>query len=363
MKIQRRGPALGALTVLLASATACGPGDEVRIEVSREAHPEARYSRPDATPAERFGSGQMGHNHEAQSQPKGNPFVWETPEGWVELAPAQFRDINFRPAGNPEIDCYLTILQGNGGGLTANVNRWRGQFGLDAISDEEVAQLDGATLFGRDATRVEFENEGRKLMGVIFLSTSFMATVKMTGPADVVEAERAGFDLFCNTLMVRDEVAEQSTSSSSGGMSSSPGAELDYTAPEGWTSAEGGSMRLVNLRTPGGSECWIIRLGGQAGGLAANLNRWRSEVGMDELDEAGIDALERVRFLGEECHLLEVTGEYRGMGGQSGEGKMLLGIALIRSDSSLFVKMVGDEEDVATERQNFIDFLESIEEA
>ena len=48
------------------------------------------------------------------------------------------------------------------------------------------------------------------------------------------------------------------------------------------------------------------------------------------------------------------------MGEQAGSGMTLLGVALIGNESSLFVKMVGSEADIAAERQSFIEFLDSL---
>ena len=122
-------------------------------------------------------------------------------------------------------------------------------------------------------------------------------------------------------------------------------------------------MRIVNLLTAGGSQCYVIRLAGEAGGLAANLNRWRSEVSLDPLDAAGIEALPKVEFMGRQVSLLEVSGDYQGMGSPGGAGKTVLGIALIGVESSLFVKMVGDGADMAAEKQRFLDFVGSLDDA
>ena len=365
----RRASFLSAAGLLL---VACSGADEVEIDLVRQAPEEARFAKPDATSSERFGGGPVSeHDH---SEPTESPFVWQMPEDWVELPPQQFRDVNLRPGGHPELECYLTILQGSGGGLTANVNRWRGQLGLDAISDEEAAGLARTTLFGRPAVRVDLASEDgtRALLGVIYLSTSNMATVKLTGPPDLVEGQREGFELFRSTLDIReDSGATSSTGSATGAGAAGPGnttgsssgSGLAFDLPEGWSDAGARSMRLINLKTPGTSQCYVIQLVGEAGGLLSNLNRWRGEVGLEPFDQAAIDLLPKVVFLGQECPLLEVSGVYQGMGDQAGEDMTVFGVALIRSDASLFVKMVGPRADMAAERQHFLDFLASLREA
>ncbi|MHC4923733.1 MAG: hypothetical protein ACYTG4_06600, partial [Planctomycetota bacterium] len=71
----------------------------------------------------------MGAAHGAPS----NPFLWDLPEGWASIPGSSMRQGNFKVIKRPEIECYLAILPGKSGGVEANVNRWRGQIGLEAI--------------------------------------------------------------------------------------------------------------------------------------------------------------------------------------------------------------------------------------
>ena len=370
------GPAglRAASLALFLGLAACGAGDEAEIPEVRPASPDAAFAKADASSAERFGHEDTTHGGGAGG---GQRFAWEMPEGWVELPRAQFREVNLRPAADPELECYLTILQGDGGGLLANVNRWRDQMDLAPITEEAALELPEGTLFGRPAVRVDLTTEGdapRSLLGMILMTTGSLATVKMTGPADRVDAERDGFERFCSTLGIREELAAAADAADAGGapaveeapaasgMSGVPG-RLSYDLPEGWTDVGASSMRIVDLRAPGESQCYVIRLPGEAGGLLGNLNRWRSEVGLEPFDAAAVDELDTVELLGEECKLLEVSGEYRGMSSQSGPGMTLLGVALIGTESSLFVKMVGPEADVAAERGRFLELLASLDES
>jgi len=356
-QVQRTCSCLLVAATLL-SLGSCGAGDEAEIEEVRRAPAEARFTKPNASSSERFGGGQ-GAEHE--HTPGAKPFAWSMPDDWVELPAKQFRDVNLRPAGDPELECYLTILQGDGGGLTANVNRWRSQLGLDAITDADVKALPTAELFGRPAVSVQISTEGdeaRMLLGLILVNPASMATVKMTGPAERVETQRAGFEQVCRTLAVSEAPPAEAAPTDT----TPPPSGLTFTIPEGWTDAGASSMRIVNLAAPGPSQCYVIRLGGEAGGLDANLNRWRGEVGHEPLDAAAIAALPKVELLGQSCSLLEVTGEYRGMGGPAGADHTLLGVALIGAESSLFVKMVGPKDDIAAHKQKFIDFLASLKE-
>jgi hypothetical protein len=62
---------------------------------------------------------------------------FKAPEGWTAVAPTAMRNVNFQ-AGNPALECYVTMLAGDGGGALPNVNRWREQVGLPAASAAEL---------------------------------------------------------------------------------------------------------------------------------------------------------------------------------------------------------------------------------
>ena len=78
----------------------------------------------------------------------------------------------------------------------------------------------------------------------------------------------------------------------------------------------------------------------------------------------GIDfaAMPKVELLGFACPLLDVSGNYQGMGGSTGADRTVLGTLLVRSAGSVFVKMVGPSEEMKEHRDAFVAFVESLEE-
>ena len=317
------------------------------------------------------------------SKPKGDPFIFDLPEGWNKLAPTSMRVINLQPAGDPNTECALTILGGDGGGLAANINRWRGQIGLEAVSEEEVAQLPKGLLLGQDATIVDLRGNYSGmgdtvqgdwgLLGYVLVTDQFTVFVKMTGPGDVLNTERANFEAFCASLSPAPQASDHDSHdphaptpppASSGQIvdQSPPAEQFAYALPDGWTAAAPKSMRSVNLTAGSSSECYLIALGGQGGGLEMNINRWRGEVGLDPMSAAQIAELPTVTLFGTQAPMLEVSGDYQGMGGPTGEEKRVLGVPLIRPGGSVFIKMVGPDAEVAAERDNFIAFVQSLTE-
>ncbi|MFT7668498.1 MAG: hypothetical protein ACI8X5_001191 [Planctomycetota bacterium] len=371
-------------------AAGCTPPSEVEITLERSAQ-NLRMNLPlHPTAAQRFGG--MGMGSPADLTPPPNPFRWEVPEGWVELPETDVRRINMQPAGDPQAEFSLSILGGDGGGLTSNINRWRGQIGLDSITEAEVASLPKASLLGQSSTIVDLRGsysgmgseaqEDWGMLGLILTHEQFSIFVKMTGPADLIDEERPNFEMVCATLRaVYDDPQEEHSADDGHDHSADDGHDHSthadestsqepaltayaYTLPDRWRTAPPKAMKIrqIDLLVGEDSECYLIELPGVAGGLEGNINRWRGEVSMDSIGLAEIEELEKVELLGQMVPLLEVHGDYQGMGGPQGGEMTLLGVPLIRDGMSVFIKMVGPNQEVAAERAHFIQFVQSLSE-
>jgi len=110
----------------------------------------------------------------------------------------------------PGFECSLTILDGDGGGLEANVGRWYEQLGHARPSPDEVAELDTVTLLGATAPLVAIDGAYRgmlgetlddaRLLGAIHIGSTRSVFVKLIGERAAVHAERAAFEEFCRSL-------------------------------------------------------------------------------------------------------------------------------------------------------------------
>ena len=121
-------------------------------------------------------------------------------------------------------------------------------------------------------------------------------------------------------------------------------------------------MRTLNFRVGQDTECYLVVLGGDGGGLEANLNRWQGQMGLPPLSEEEIDALPRVDLLGQPAHLLMARGDFVGMDGVAADHRTMLAVAQLRGADALFLKMIGPPEEVALQRDAFVAFVASLEE-
>lgn len=202
-----------ALVLLVSS---CGDSGVSGPNIVVRELPESQQSfRLVDSSAERFRYQRRDEVAESSPQTSSSPqLIFTTPDGWKEQAGSMMRDVNLAFGDNDEGECYVARLPGAGGGLLANVNRWRGQMGADPLTETEVYSLPTKALFGQPATFVDLEGnfspgmgssevkEDYRMLGLILASDAGAVFVKMTGPAPLVAQNLEGFDLFTSSLDV-----------------------------------------------------------------------------------------------------------------------------------------------------------------
>lgn len=138
---------------------------------------------------------------------------------------------------------------------------------------------------------------------------------------------------------------------------------LVWATPAGWTEGTPSQMRLIDLKFGPNQEgeCYLSALPGPAGGVAANLNRWRNQLGLESLPEADIEKLPRKPFMGENAYYLVADGDYRNVGQEEAAKEYrLVGLLQEAPELTLFVKMTGPRALVEANMASFESFIASI---
>ena len=100
----------------------------------------------------------------------------------------------------------------------------------------------------------------------------------------------------------------------------------------------------------------VVKLGGMAGGLLANVNRWRSQMGLEPVDQAGLDKLISSRDVkGTKVIVVDMAGRSV----ESGNPSRLVAAIVPRSGVTWFYKMLGNDQLVSQQKAAFIQFVES----
>lgn len=128
------------------------------------------------------------------------------------------------------------------------------------------------------------------------------------------------------------------------------GGKLQWTLPEGWKEKdEKAAMRYATL-TVDGLDTLVSNFPGDVGGVHANLNRWRQQVG---LGPVAADAVEkefsRVELKGTTALVCDLQGQ-----------KRMLGAIVKDGDKTWFFKMTGDPEKVGKQKDAFDKLIKSL---
>jgi hypothetical protein len=230
---------------------------------------------------------------------------WTLPAGWQAREGSGMRFATLMP--EPGLELSVTSLDQAGGGLLANINRWREQVGLEPLEESELAaRTETIALEGAQAVVVDLVGGG------------------------AAGAPKMGVDTFVRGLREL----------------------MRFDLPAGWTpnpSPESG--RIFEFAAGTSALVTVNAFAGMTGGLAANVNRWRAQVGLDPLDDADAEALARpVLILTAEGRMVEVVGER----------DAIVTAFILREELSLFFKLSGPSVAVADQKPAFEAFLRSL---
>ncbi len=295
------------------------------------------------------------------------------PVGWEQLPsqPSRFRDLLFRVVGRADTECYLT--GGVGGGVVMNMQRWYvQQAGRSEAPTPE--SLPAAMLGDKPARLAEITGtiggKPDQAMLIVFAAQGdVVSTLKFTGPADVVLAEKENFLSLAQSIRTGPaspggaaQVAPAGPLPANHAPTPPPtpahagAAPFTATVPAGWT-AKTDTPRLLHHTFGNDGEVYVSQLGGTPRQM---FDIWRGEISAGQLDDRQFADLEKLPMLGGEGLLMDVSGEFRSMTGKQIPNARLLVAAFSGGGSITFVKLVGPAADVESQVKAFREFCASL---
>ncbi|MCG8403298.1 MAG: hypothetical protein MJA84_17135 [Firmicutes bacterium] len=141
--------------------------------------------------------------------------AWTLPEGWKETASqSSFRLATFiAGSGESEAEIAVTRLGGSGGSLLSNVNRWRGQIGLDPAAESDLPDMveefkagdtPGVVLDMTGKPAVAGEPPQRMLVAMLREEGGSSYFIKLTEPADIAALHRDSFMRFIESIRLQE---------------------------------------------------------------------------------------------------------------------------------------------------------------
>jgi hypothetical protein len=245
-----------------------------------------------------------------------NPESWRPSKG-TGISVAAFR------VGPDEQAPEITVTPSRGS-VPDNINRWRGQLGLKPADDDEIKQ----------ATK-EKQNGDVKIV-----------VVDLTGPGSG--------KMGAGKMAGRPPFADKAPPFAHPG--GAPKGPLSYTTPDGWKEGKPTQFSLASFGAGDGADAvnvTVTALGGPAGGLLSNVNRWRSQVGLADWTEEQFS---------KESATMMVAGTPAAYvdSGAGPQGKRIVGVVLSRNGQTWFFKMTGSADGVARQKPAFEAFVKSV---
>jgi hypothetical protein len=247
---------------------------------------------------------------------------WSLPSGWTQQPGNQFRYATLAIEGTPLEVTVTTLPRGEideAEYVLSNVNRWRGQLGLDSIAPYELPQ---------ESKQVELDGGAATIVDLVGRAK----TNSMAAPF-----------------------------ASGGGVSSLPpsandGAspQLKYEVPQGWQEEPATGFRKASFRLSEGgenAEASVSDLDASAGDLLPNVNRWRGQVGLDPTTQHDVDQHVKSIDVGSQ------QGQYIEM---IGDDKATLAVIAKAAGRAWFIKLTGEKNLVERQRDHFKQFVHSL---
>jgi hypothetical protein len=278
---------------------------------------------------------------------------WTTPSGWQEIPASGYRLGSFVIPNKDKsaADVAITSFPGQVGSERDNVNRWRAELGLAAIGENDISSqpVSIASLDGK-----LFDIAGEKSRTVVALlhrdgSTWFF---KMRGDPAIVAAQKDAFTQFLKTIRFSEETPAPGAEPVA---EKAPVAAAATTAglPEGWVEKDPGAMILKRFAA-GEATVTVSSFPGDVGGTAANVNRWRQQLGLEKVDDVKALALTDTLPLG------AVKGTLVDFSGTTGSEKTrLVAVMVARDGSTWFYKLVGPSDSVEKQKAAFVSYVKT----
>jgi hypothetical protein len=124
--------------------------------------------------------------------------TWNIPAGWTQEPDKPMRVASFK-AGDAEL-IVTQFGKDNFGGALANINRWRGQAGLDQVTDENAASPQPTTVNNKPGKLYDFAGPTNRVRVAMVEVGDDVWFFKLVGPTAAVAQQQPAFDEFLKSV-------------------------------------------------------------------------------------------------------------------------------------------------------------------
>ena len=364
--------------LLFGAALLAGLGACQRQEITVYTAPKDSVLEAEAppTPDAHADGGQMPSNTPPAPRADLPKLGWILPPGWASTGPGQMSAATFAIKSNAgKAGVSVTPLPNIAGQEAMIVNMWRQQAGVPDLKPEEAeAALTPVAMAGGTGKYFEITSnkDGKTGRIITAMLTRGDKTwfFKLAGDDAVVAEQKPVFLEFIKTIQFDDKAvaavanppaapdsAAAAHASAAGAPSAPPTNEPPappaLTAPETWRTLQAGQMQVAKFAVPdqgeAKAEVSVSMFSSDTGGPAANILRWRRQLGMPEISEP--EAGDQAKPLDgvEDGVVADLKNDKRRM----------IGAIVHRGDQWWFYKLMGDDAAVDAARESFLTFAKT----
>ncbi len=131
---------------------------------------------------------------------------YTAPENWEDLPASGIRKANLKITDeNGSAELTVLAFPGDVGGRLANINRWRGQIGLEAATPEDLpAFTESYTISGHRALYIRLEGGAQSILGGLLPFHGYTWFFKLQGNSGTVLANETAMKAFLDSVQLED---------------------------------------------------------------------------------------------------------------------------------------------------------------
>ena len=197
--------ALSAILLVLAGCDASKPTSYKIPKEERTVETPAPVDTAKQAPAAEGGMRVLPGMEEAAQE--AGEVTYTVPEGWEDVGASGIRKATLKVT-DADGSAELTVLAfpGDVGGRLANINRWRGQIGLDEAAPEDLPEFtESYTISDHRGLYVRLEGGAQSILGGLLPFHGYTWFFKFQGSSGTVLGNEADMKAFLDSVKLEDD--------------------------------------------------------------------------------------------------------------------------------------------------------------
>lgn len=302
--------------------------------------------------------------------PTDSQLNYTTPPGWQKKPLSQLRVASLTVPGPDKETADVSVIPLPVVGRDMDlVNLWRSQVNLPPTSDPAAATGDPVAIGPEQGRLFRYVSDGpmigksrQQILVAMQVHGSTTWFFRIVGPTELVDAQRDKFLGFLKSVSFEDEAPEPPAAAAvppaKPPASTAPISSI-WTVPTDWRAVPPAQFLIAQYSVGSDdakAQVNVAELKDGGGGLLANANRWRDQIGLPPLDEDGLKpVVQMLDVSGGSASLVDFTGK----DSQTGMAARLIAVTVKQDGQSWFYKLMGDPQTVAAQKNAFTQFIQS----